>query len=341
MKTYPITHYEYILRDPKKYLGYDINQFINLMGFKEFDFLDFKKMAEQNEMFRYFFINSAGKYDNTQGNMAIRMIYHALRLKTYGEKIYYISREVCDLLLDTRLTIDAEFLESPFKEIYLYTDQDHFKIKDSTGSMPMKGVYISLQVESDGKKKLRFFVTSGANGIDEMKDVNYHACFVIPNDGGDLKEICDHNLKKYNHKLSDSGYKIEDETLSDIFRFCVNALIYIGCRNANLSHIIPLSLQRAIAGKKSPGKIKKIERRLEKSAQCPFIYVTHNWGEKEDREARRDGRKLDHEVLVSGHWRGVWVGSKSDGTRRSEVRRIASYIKGLGKEKSNKKFVVN
>lgn len=337
MKTYPITHYEYILRDPKRYLGYDLKGFIDLMGSKEFDFIEFKNMIEKNDHdITWRMVFAAGI---EQGNMAVQMMFHILRLKTYGEKIYYISREVCELLLDTRLTIDASFLESPFKEIYLYTDQDHFTITDYTGTMKMKGIYVSLEVESDGVKKMRFLATSGAEGIDEMKDVNYYACFIIPEEG-DLEVACNSQIKRFEgRKLSITKYEISDDTLESIFRFCVNALIYIGCRNANLSHIMPLSLQQAAAGKKSRGKIAKIERKMRKSAQCPFIYVTHNWGDKEDREAHKEGKKLDHQVLVSGHWRGQWY--KDDGGNKcKKVIRIASYLKGAGKEESNKKYIV-
>ena len=332
---YPITHYEYILRDPQTYLGWNINEFRNLMDGDEFDFLDFKKRAEQEPMFRLMFASGV-----EQGNMAVRMAFHILSMMTYGEKIYYISKEVCRLLLDTKLTIDAEFLESPFPEIYIYLDQSHFTITDFTGTKPLKGIYVNLQRESDGIKKMRFLATSGPDGIEDMSDVNYFACFHVP-DRGDLETICNNQIEKYkDHRFGYTRYPVCDTTLADIFRFCVNALIYIGCRNANLSHIIPLSFQRAIEGKKSPKKIRKIERNMKRQAQKPFIYVSHNWGEKEDREAH-SGRKLDHEVLVSGHWRGQWKGSDSTGDRRREVIRIASYIKGIGKEKVNKKYIVN
>lgn len=335
MKNYEITHYEYIIKNPIKYLGYDFNVLKNIMK-GDFDFLDFKSMVENNTLFKLMF--AAGI---EQGNMAVRMCYHILKLSRHGEKIYYLDNAVCKLLINTRLSIDAQFLESPFKELYFYTDQNNFTMTDYTGTKAMKGIYVNLEVESDGIKKLRFLATSGAIGVDEAKDVNYFACFHIP-ESGNLEEIFSEQIEKYDEiDVIGRVFPVNSETLGNILKFIVNALIYIGCRNVSLLPIIPITFQQAIKNKKSPGKIKKIKRTMENKAQCPFIYVRPNYGPGEKVIYEGTGRKLDHEVLVPGHWRGQWKGSEKSGNKRKEIIRISSYIKGLGLgNKKNKKYIV-
>jgi hypothetical protein len=74
---------------------------------------------------------------------------------------------------------------------------------------------------------------------------------------------------------------------------------------------------------------------MAKTAQLPFIIVSPKKGESDNDGVRGFGKKLDHQVLVSGHWRGQWSGSEQN--KKKEIIRIKSYLKGIGLEKVESK----
>lgn len=334
MKTYPITHYEKMMVMETMGMSYIIQAVEEIVKNNDAEFLEFTdKMVSNIQM-----NNLLKAHGMESGNMTIRMAFHIWKMKNNGEKIYYMDSHICDLLRNTKLTIDAEFIESPFKEIYLYTDQTEITMTDETGTRPMKGVYVHLCVEEDGIKKIRFLATSGAIGIEDGTDINHFACFHIP-EHGTLEDICEQQLKMYRELHGDSWEAgVSESDVRNIFKFVVNSLIYIGCRNADLCPIKPLTLEEATVDKKSNKKIKKLARKFEKSAQKPFIYITHKTLQTSN--GTGTGKKLGHEVLVGGYWRGQWYGPR-DGTREKRVIRIDSYTKGAGLEqKKSSKYIV-
>ncbi len=333
---YPITHYEYMVNGGLIKMGAIIVKIKEMMGTNKVDFMVFANKLIETDVFN----KLLGYSDIEQANMVCRMTYHIWRMNSTGEKIYHISKNVCDLLLNTKLTIDAEFIESPFEEIYLYTDQEKITMTDCTGTRAMKGVYVNVSRELDGIKKVRFLATSGSKGIEENKDVNHFACFHIP-EHGDLEDICNDQLARFREQAKEKKVDstVDENNIQAIFKFVVNALIYIGCRNAELSPINPPTLDSLIADKKSSKKISKIKQKYSKSAQKPFIFVTHNT--LMPKHGGGEGKRLDHEVMVGGYWRGQWYGSRNDGTRRKKVIRIDSYTKGIGLgDRENKQYKV-
>jgi len=335
---FPITHYEYLM----KFLACD--DFINSLAIefnnRDVGWVEFATYFENDPDW----ISLVYKHRHTvnNSNLFVRHMFHSYKMKLHGEKIYYLSKDACNTLSKTRLTIDSEFIEAPFESFYMYTDQSSLILSDDTGSMPMRGVYINLAKESDGIKRLRFIATSGADGCEEGRDVNYFATFRIP-DHGYLEDIVDRQIQDF---LDGNGsfilnHDVSMDILREVFMFVVNALLYIGCKNVEFVHFVPDNIQKEIDRKKSNGKIKKLQKLIGRVAQCPFILVNPN--KKYDAQERNMGigKKLDHQVLVSGHWRGQWYGSEDGGTKRKEIIRIKSYIKGAElPEIKNKPYIV-
>jgi len=255
-------------------------------------------------------------HDNIQ--MAFRMMYHAWRMRACGERIYYIPQHLCDMLLHTDLTLDSSFIQSPFEEIYVYTDQSDLTMTDYTGTRPVKGLYLNLKYESDGIKKLRFLSTSGAGGIDESKDINHFACFKIP-EHGSLDDIINRQFDEYNQEPQRVGEGIELEKIAEIMRFSVNILLYITSANADLTKVQPKRHDH-----KSPKKQKKYSNK----AQFPFIYVGHNVALPKGSESFKAGTSITYKFWVSGHWRAQWKGSIKENKRYQERIWIQPYIKG-------------
>ena len=328
---FPLTHYEWMLRD---HITLVTDQIVQKFG-KDYN-LSFEEFAN-------FFTEFPGVMEHRieQGlnnvNLLARQVYHCYKMKCNGEKIYYMSRKVCDLLKDTRLTIDAEFIESPFEQIYIYTDQEDIVLTDYSGTRPMKGIYIQLTTECF-KKKLRFIVTSGIDGIGENRDINYFATFNIP-EHGDLETIANKDINKFIEDKKILNNDVNMNIMKEVFIFCVNALLYIGCKNVDFINFTPENLTEALARKKSNSKKSKIERVIKKTSQLPFIIISPKKGENEKEGISEIGKKLDHQVLVSGHWRGQWSGPVED--KKREIIRIKSYLKGIGlKEGESKPYLV-
>jgi len=329
MKTIPMTHYEVIKQNSDLYFGSTIEDIFESHG-RNLDFMHLKKYVEEDKS-----INSIPFVDNEDANMAVRMIYHITRMNHFGEKIYHFTSEVCDIIHNTNPKIDAEFVEAPFEEMFISLDQSKIRMQDANDEQPMKGLYISLRVESDGIKKLRFLATSSAESMRENHDVNHFACFHIP-EHGDLEEIID-NMRIAHEKGLQTGKIINKNSIYEIFKFAVGCLLYIGCKNANFTNVNPFTIEEAVKGK-GPKKAKIISRRMSKVTQQPYIYVTHNHGYSSGKSSGT-GKKLDHSVLVAGYWRGQWYGSEKIGDRRKEIIRVSSYTKGVG-QMSNKKYLV-
>ena len=335
MKRLPITHYEWMLSN-EGIRDYIEDLFVKY-GSEFMEFEDFGKKFETDPGM----LNILEMYGQGNANLLVRQFYHAVRMKANGEKLYYISKDVCDVLYNTRLTIDAEFIESPFEQIYIYTDQDKLTISDHTGTMPMKGIYIQVCRESDGFKRLRFIVTSNCTSIKNGKDINYFATFKIP-DHGNLEDIADSHVQDF---IEGSVMRILNEdidlkSLRQSFIFAVNSLLYIGCKGVNLTTFNPENLLEISKRKKNPAKSEEVRRLIGRVAQMPYIIVNPIQSSKQI-SCGGVGKKLDHQVLVSGHWKGQWKGSESDNTRKKEIIRIDSYLKGLELPKvKSKPYVV-
>jgi hypothetical protein len=115
--------------------------------------------------------------------------------------------------------------------------------------------------------------------------------------------------------------------------------LYLGCKNVDFINFTPENLNEALSRKKNNAKRGKLERMISKTAQIPFIIVNPKKGEHDSDGIHGFGKKLDHQVFVSGHWRGQWSGSEDN--RKKEIIRIKSYLKGVGlKDGENKPYLV-
>lgn len=328
---FPITHYEAMWRTPEcGNFREIIKLIISMMGKDPTDFLTFAdKIMGIGATYGLMLNPESSNFD-----MAIRMTYHMWRVWATDERIYYVSPQLCEMLLHTKLTLDASFIQSPFEEVYLYTDQSGLTISDHTGTRPVRGVYINLRHESDGIRKLRFLATSGADGISKQLDVNHFACFLIP-EHGRMEDIIDRQFQSYLENDAIFGgedHPVALDKIADIFRFTVNLLLYITSAQADLESIKPKSYARMSERK---------QRKYRSKAQLPFIYVGRSVKRPQGIVNVGSGTKITHKFWVSGHWRAQWKGSSKDDSRRQERIWIEPYVKGPDlAEGLSKKYIV-
>jgi len=309
---FPITHYEYVCKHHGEHIPGLVDK---LMRNKSIDFGSFGEEVLKIPDSEWFW----GSVDSSNVQMAVRMAYHMWRMRACGNRIYYVPPHLCEMLYHTNLSIDVSFIQSPFEEIYLYVDQDELKISDYTGTRPIKGIYVNLRTESDGIRHLRFLATSGSEGIEENRDVNYFACFSLP-DHGSLDSAIDTQFKAYGNNPdldyhNNPTFKLDK--VADIVKFAVNILLYITSSHSDLSNEVP---------KQHNHKSLKKQRKYANKAQMPFIYVGHNIPIPKGSEHFAVGTKISHKFWVSGHWRGQWKGPKD--IQHQERIWIQPYIKG-------------
>jgi len=279
----------------------------------------------------------------SQMNMSIRILYHCWRMTQWENKIYHIQKDVCQLLNNTKLTIDASFIESPFEEIYLDVDQEELTLTDHTGTRPIKGIYVNLQID-EGKKDFRMLMTTGSKGIDLGLDIQHYVHFVIP-ESGDVEEACKKQIEGFK-KVPTLGHEpnpylsANSKVLTDAFKLAVNVLVYIGCKDASMLKITPETEKSLMSGMGKKARPRTIKRKLAGKSQYPFIWIGHKEYCPSPGNSRGGGKKLDHRTLVPGYWRGQWYGSKKDDTREKKVIRVSSYTKGKQYKKGEDKSYI-
>ena len=128
-------------------------------------------------------------------------------------------------------------------------------------------------------------------------------------------------------------------TLTNVLRLVLNICLYMSSDDPDLNvkdwNDEAAELKQKIAAKKSPGKRKKMERRLEGLPKTRIVYVGPMFEELPDDRAveKRAHQGGTHaapiEHGVSPHWQRYWVGSGDD--RRVTWRLKGMYVRGSGK----------
>jgi hypothetical protein len=326
---FPITHYEYVSKAYDKSITTMVD---DMMRGKPNDFMVFGDSLLQLEDASWFLDDSLAEVNL---RLAVRVAYHMWRMRNCGEQIYYVPPHLCEMFLHTTLSLDAEFIQSPYEEIYVYTDQDEMTISDKTGTLPIKGLYINLGTDLQGERMLRFVATSGVKGIEEEKDVNYFACFRIP-EHGTIDEIIETQFKEYMSDTRSVELMKDDmvdlDKLADILRFAINILMYITSENADLQSVTPKRHD-----KKSPKKQKKYRNK----AQMSFVYVGKGVPHPKGSNGIPSGTRISHKFWVRGHWRAQWFGSSKDNDQHQKKIWIKPYIKGKDfAEDISKRYIV-
>lgn len=354
MKLFPITHYEAMMNS---LYGNAINALFERMdSHRNADYLPFidaliKEMESvlvdnDDEDRLAIGIEALNRIMSSQESLNLmgNMLWHCWQMRNNGERIYYVSKELCHRLIHTRVNVNCEYIKAPFDEIYVCLDQNEIMIDDRIDDTmrPMRGMYIGLKKESCGKTRMRIMATSGGTGIENHSDINYHYVLDIPDsdatvedaintmmddlDGGKIKVF---SLTEINRKM-----------IQDSFKMAVNVLLYITSRDADMFPLRPDKFSIAAGKKSNPAKAKKLLDKIGRFAQYPFIMVGANIPPLESEAiSSRSGGSITCMFTVSGHWRWQWKGPKD--IQKQEHIWIAPYTKGKGLiEGLHKKYIV-
>lgn len=266
------------------------------------------------------------------------VMFHLYNMWQSGKPIYYVTPQLAVGLAKTDLNVDTEFLLSPYREIYVQIEPGMFTICDARGNYSVRGFYVYFKRHDSGIVEIRIMATA----LIEMKqgyldDANfYFKLFLSP---GKLKDSLRSYLSKVlsldnRDELERFGGTQNAKHVEEFTAFVVNVLLYLTSKEPDILKQLPINFDAVIARAKSPGKVKKLRRKIDKYTSYPIMLVGHKYevNRQELDDIHRAGGvsnwKLTHKVKVSAHWRAQWYGSVEKGNRRSERIRIESYTKG-------------
>lgn len=324
---FPVTHYELMMKTNIDTMTTEIvNDLYKFFGNKELDFLDFgDKLLKRYPEYMGMHSVIGG---SSQITFAACMLYHIWRMKANKEKIYYFSRQLCNMLIATRVNIDFSFINPPFEEFFLAIDQDEIMITDggriSTGkTLPVKGMYINFRKDNDGIRKLRVLAT--ANNSEQDEDINYQFNWSI-RDTGNVEEIMETNIDSL---LKGNIINLDDnlknlENIKSIYKFVINCILYLTSKDADL---FPFRPDRHLITTKNPKKLKKQIQASKNTVEYPYVRVGFNLSYDTDPSVNQGGR-ITIQFSVKGHWREQWYGSEKDNTRIQKPIWIMPFVKG-------------
>jgi len=261
------------------------------------------------------------------------VFHHFIHMKLAGEQIYFLMPELAARLAQTEANIDATFLKSPYREIYVQIPQNFFHIRDFDGSLhSIQGFYVYLKEDENGYKLLRIMAAAlvpPAPGLPFNDSIFYFRYKFGP---GKIQDQIDKQYAeqcKREEELQRYGASRNVEYCDVFAAFVCNVLLYLTSREPDTTVQNP-AVPRDL---KSARKLQKQAKRLAKESALRVIIVGAKYKEsqrvKDIHTAGSVGKwKLQQKSLVPGHWRGQWYVSDKEGTRRREVIWIENYERG-------------
>ena len=274
-------------------------------------------------------------------------IYMPYMFYKHGKKLFRPTKELIHMLIDTEIkNLDAFFVKSPFKSIYITIPND-VKVMNPF-NLPVNGLYIVLYEKED------IDYEGFSEEFQEYKNYEHSKSLIVcaisdiilpPTDPretmyywnlalreGDLSNQVNTLLNKYDEDYTSQQYSKCKETynrtfLENILFFCINFLLYINAKN-DFKYVN----KEKSSNKKQPKSKSKIKKAQKKSS-LPYyeigtdIVIEHSYKKVinlYDKSAT-EKRRLTGRWVVRGHWR-----NQAHGQAFSErkLKWIQPYIKG-------------
>jgi len=247
------------------------------------------------------------------------MMFHVYKFVTNHMKIYQISQDLGDMLMNTTLKkVPSELLQSPYEEIVLETPINLLSLNDGeTGEHNVYNIYVNIE-EHTGEKVLKLFIAalSNENSVDELDDKCFYFKLIVK-DGENIHDSVNRQADDFiadGKKYSDSSDLMNIKKISRIFNFVLNCLLYITGAECDIKYI---DRRRDLQGKmdraKSGGKRKKWERMINNCDLPKYVIgssIKLTRMEKEAYDCARTGTGSKHtsRTIVQGHWRNQVYG---------------------------------
>jgi hypothetical protein len=290
----------------------------------------------------YKYVNKGRECDEL-GLSTVNILYHLLKMRMNGEKVYYVMSGLVMKLVQTECNVGVEYLKSPYSEIYVAIDRGMFHIVDVDDKVySVDGFYVNFE-EKGGVKCLRVMAAANLKETEEIpyNDLTFYFRFELVS--GKIREEIKKRVRSGEYDRVESG-KRNMQYIEDFMNFICNVLLYVTSKGADLEEEEPVCLGDRVKNLKSSAKIRKMLKRSEKYTSKVIVVVGRLVGSsREVDELKLEGSvgkwKLKNKFMVSGHWRVQWYGDVEN--RYSKLIWVVAYEKGPEfASEINKRYVV-
>jgi len=330
-------HFDYIQRhfsQPRE-MGHTVNMFLQ-------EVVNHENGA--NADIAGFLLNEQG-YQPSQAHTTEAMVKYGF----YGQQTFQIGPELQEMFRQTSLkSVPREALKLPYPAFYLDLPECPWKVWGGSRTQwhNAKGAYVVLKDDH-----LLMVIWGGENdkshgpGDDATvwARISLSECF---EKHGDLEEYLDwlfspgQGARQNNDEFIEGTPSVETnlqqkEVHINIFRVAINLVLYLQTEVpevTKMSNDRHAHLTKKLAGAKSPGKKRKIQRQLIKLSKATVVKIGLSLEEK--MANLRSSPSVKRAQWVRGHWHRYWTGK---GRSTLVPRWIHPYPKNVGAEASVEK----
>lgn len=289
-----------------------------------------------------------------RSNFDVSAAYMLYRLYRTGNTIFKVAPNLGHALLNTNFEVELEDIKFPNDSMIVYFEdapiQVHSQVERgrvTTNGGPLDYIFID-RVEMPGEKPsiVSLRLVYGYREIGTNDPCNAGILTLSIKDdapvisGNLLNQI---NQEDYSEISQQHIPEVERKTTEKIYTLALNFLLYY----SNLGDIRTVRAPKADRPKATnPKKLRRWEKQHAKQSRYNYVYVGPRYERRvREGDSERIGSDLDHRVLVLGHWRRQWYGSKTDEYGNSRLGEryklvwIEPYVKGKDKPRSERTTV--
>lgn len=267
-------------------------------------------------------------------------------LNKYQNKIFLVENELTKSLCNTDVKVKMRDILPPFRTFIIYFNNSSFMIHDVVDGVPydvpLKYIFVELFKFSDKERKnflcLRFFIgftIGNENNIDNWYNTGFNENINIYEDDSEVFYNHENPLLTLKDRNND---RATNKSIDDVANFIISFILYYNLSQKKQIEIIkPHNGFSHISTLKNKKKIRRLEKILQDETKHSVYYLGRGYRIKYESKGGI-GTKLEHKILVRGHFRHQWCGSKIDdkGNKRfgeyQKVVWIEPFFKGINLE---------
>lgn len=252
----------------------------------------------------------------TQGrDELLHTLYHVSHWRSEGRRVYVLDQTLYTMLAHTELPawpLDTLAFRARSFYIKLPRQAFQFAVPNAIGLLDIENVEGVLVTISDpspdtGRQREIAMIVCG-DGSSVMKGSGgANIAYVTAGLGPDGKMSDVRFQMGSDYATAEIG---DDVSLRiTVPRVILGLMLYMSSEHPDLEPVPPAA-RREIEGIQNPAKRRKAEKQNARVSKLGYIYVGKRVAQEQERiereataHAERQGRKLDHPVWVSGHWR--------------------------------------
>ena len=278
------------------------------------------------------------EFKSTVLNAFALQLYDVYKIYTSGEKIFRAEENFTLQMLNTEFKeIPAKLIKLPYNTIELQVPYQYFNVDNTTIQ------YINTIVIDSSRKfddSTEFAITFyGHDKFTNTITPQYHS-FIVLNHDEDIQKQFHQQLKKQLEEDENTKNHFKGGTISSNFEhykrtlsFVFNTLLYISSPEKQIDYIIDGQerLQK-LKGKERQKYKKKLNDKPKIGIIGGKIILSNTDRQLYLDRLQSNGNPLTVKVLVMGHWRQQWYGSKQQDNLHQKAIWIQPFWRGIENE---------